>query len=149
MLKLMRVLRLGRIITYMNSTDDVKLSLRLLKLCFFLLLYIHVTGCAWFYVISMNQKWLPAQFQFYEENRQMLYESNWYDQYPVAVYNAILALTGNDIFPSTISKNSDDNGYIEHILGTILILAGAIINAHIFGTIAVIVGTFSRKAYRF
>jgi hypothetical protein len=41
MLKLLRVLRLGRIITYMNSTDEIKLSLKLLKVFFFLVMYLH------------------------------------------------------------------------------------------------------------
>ena len=77
----------------------------------------------------------------------------------IAIYNAILALTGNDIFPSPIAckgnfnlNNAGEckyNGYWEHFFGTILIVAGAIINAHIFGTIAVIIGTFNTKAYRF
>lgn len=54
MLKLFRVLRLGRIITYMNETDDVKLSLRLFKVCFFLILYIHCTGCLWYYIGALD-----------------------------------------------------------------------------------------------
>lgn len=43
-LKLVRVLRLGRIITYMNARDDIKLSLKLMKLIFFLILYLHCFG---------------------------------------------------------------------------------------------------------
>jgi hyperpolarization activated cyclic nucleotide-gated potassium channel 2 len=46
-LKLVRVLRLGKIIQYLNSKEDVKVSLKLLKLIFFLVLYIHCLGCAW------------------------------------------------------------------------------------------------------
>ena len=49
-LKLIRVMRLGRLINYMNSTDETKLSLRLFKLCFFLILYIHITACLWYFV---------------------------------------------------------------------------------------------------
>ena len=41
LLKLTRVLRLGRIIAIMKVKDDIKLSLRLLKLIFFLILYLH------------------------------------------------------------------------------------------------------------
>ena len=41
LLKLVRVLRLNRIITYMNTRDDIKLSLKLVKLIFFLILYLH------------------------------------------------------------------------------------------------------------
>jgi len=63
MLKLVRVLRLSRIIAHMNSTDDIKLSLRVINLCFFLLLYIHCTGCLWFCVVNYGEKpnWLPSQ----------------------------------------------------------------------------------------
>ena len=41
MLKLLRVLRLSKIVTYMNATDEVKLSLKLFKMLFFLIMYIH------------------------------------------------------------------------------------------------------------
>ena len=62
MLKLVRVLRLSRIIAHMNSTDDIKLSLRVINLCFFLLLYIHCTGCLWFFIVdNTGQNWLPSQ----------------------------------------------------------------------------------------
>ena len=62
MLKLLRILRLSRIITYMNSTDDVKLSLRLFKLCLFLVLYIHCSACLLFFVATYNNEndWIPA-----------------------------------------------------------------------------------------
>ena len=56
-LKLFRVLRLERIINYMNTTDENKLSLRLIKLCFFLLLYIHISACFWFYLGNIDQAW--------------------------------------------------------------------------------------------
>lgn len=42
LLKLVRVLRLSRIIMYMNLKDDIKMSLKLVKLVFFLVMYIHV-----------------------------------------------------------------------------------------------------------
>jgi hypothetical protein len=59
-LKLFRVLRLERIINFLNTTDDTKLSLRLIKLCFFLLLYIHISACFWFYICKIDQAWQPA-----------------------------------------------------------------------------------------
>lgn len=43
-LKLVRVLRLSRLITYLNLKNDVKMSLKLLKLIFFLILYLHCLG---------------------------------------------------------------------------------------------------------
>jgi len=44
LLKLVRILRLSRLITYMNLKDDVKMSLKLGKLIFFLIMYIHCIG---------------------------------------------------------------------------------------------------------
>lgn len=49
-LKLVRVLRLQRVITYMNTTDDVKLTLQLVKTSIFLVLFIHFTACMWYYI---------------------------------------------------------------------------------------------------
>ena len=50
-LKLIRILRLSRLINYLNSSHEFKLQLRLSKLCFLLFLYIHVTAC-FFYFMS-------------------------------------------------------------------------------------------------
>jgi len=53
-LKLVRVLRLGRIIAYMRVIDSVKASFRLAKLIFFLILYLHLVGCFWFFVVKQD-----------------------------------------------------------------------------------------------
>mmetsp|Transcript_34327 Transcript_34327/g.52593 ORF Transcript_34327/g.52593 Transcript_34327/m.52593 type:complete len:289 (-) Transcript_34327:1616-2482(-) len=101
MLKLFRVLRLSKIIQYMNSTDDVKLSLRLFKLFFFLVLYIHCTACLLFYVAKIDESWQPAQFS-YNNFEYTLYDSEIPIQYVVSCYNSILALTGNEIYPANL-----------------------------------------------
>lgn len=41
LLKLVRILRLSRLISYMNLKDDLKMSLKLGKLIFFLIMYLH------------------------------------------------------------------------------------------------------------
>ena len=55
LLKLVRVLRLGRIIAYLNLKDDVKMSLKLMKLVFFLVIYIHCWACLWFLIVKGDQ----------------------------------------------------------------------------------------------
>jgi hypothetical protein len=59
LLKLIRVLRLGRIITFMNVRGNLKTvsffylirkTLKLTKLIFFLVMYLHCVGCLWFIV---------------------------------------------------------------------------------------------------
>jgi len=142
MLKLFRVLRLSRIITYMNSTDEVKLSLRLFKLCLFLLLYIHCTACLLYYIANMErdtEEWIPSQYSYYGHERT-IYEEGISTKYMVSFYNSILALTGNDIYPSS---------WYQYLFSSAFLISGALINANIFGTIAVIAATFNRKAQRF
>jgi predicted ABC-type exoprotein transport system permease subunit len=53
-LKLIRILRLNRLITYLNSSDDFKLQLRLIKLSFFLILYIHISACIWYFGVTVG-----------------------------------------------------------------------------------------------
>ena len=50
LLKMFRVLRLNKFITYLNQNREIKTSLRIMKLCFFLIVYIHLTGCIWIYM---------------------------------------------------------------------------------------------------
>ena len=59
LLKLVRVLRLGRLISVMKVKDDIKLSLRLFKLVFFLTLYLHCQGWLWYYIIVKDHTWIP------------------------------------------------------------------------------------------
>ena len=140
MLKLFRVLRLGRIIAYMNSTNDVKLSLRLFKLFFFLVLYIHCTACLLYYVARFDESypWIPAYNSYYAVDKPFEQESlGW--KYILTFYYSILSLTGNDIYPRST---------YQVILSCCLLISGALINANIFGTIAVILQMFNIKSQR-
>lgn len=53
-LKLIRVLRLNKIIMYLNVKQDIKASIKLVKLIFFLLMYVHFVACIWFYIINIK-----------------------------------------------------------------------------------------------
>jgi len=54
LLKLFRVLRLFKIISYMNASESIKYSLKIFKMIFFLIMYIHCQACAWFYFTSID-----------------------------------------------------------------------------------------------
>ena len=146
MLKAVRVLKLSRMITYLNVTDDFKLSLRLFKVCFFLILYLNISACVWFYACMslFNEKqseyyWTPAQFKQYDVIEDF-YTMDTYTKYSIAFYDAVLGLMGNDIYPS---------GLLLFPLASTLLVMGAFINANIFGTIAVIAQTINMKAMKF
>ena len=61
MMKIIRILRLSRLINYLNSAEDVKLSLKLGQTIFLILLYIHITGCIWYYIVKQEKNWEPGQ----------------------------------------------------------------------------------------
>jgi hypothetical protein len=58
-LKLVRLLRLNRIITNMNVLRDTKTALKLGKLIFFLIMYVHCTSCLWYFTVKGDGLWMP------------------------------------------------------------------------------------------
>jgi len=45
--KITRILRLDVLVSRSNYTEQIKTSLNLMKLTFYLCVYIHVMGCLW------------------------------------------------------------------------------------------------------
>lgn len=135
LLKLVRVLRLNKIISIMKVANEIKLSLKLVKLIFFLVMYLHWSACTFYFLVTLNRDWLPPMdyvwvgTEFYEWSLEM--------QYCSSMYHAVLLLTGNDVGP---------RGYAQLIFASWSITLGAIINANIFGELAVILATMNRNA---
>ena len=118
--------------------------LRLLKLCFFLALYIHIFGCIWFFFNKLTgEQWIPAQFPAYEKSYNLtsgFYEIYWYEQYSISIYNAILQLCGNDIGPPNFTMIW---------VGIISLVMGAFMNANILGTIASVFQQMNHSSQKF
>lgn len=49
LIKLVRILRLSRLMTFMNLKDDVQMTFKLIRLIFFITLYLHFIACMWFF----------------------------------------------------------------------------------------------------
>jgi len=45
----------------MNTTVSFKLTLQLVQSMLFLLIYLHISACIWFIVVSVDEKWIPGQ----------------------------------------------------------------------------------------
>lgn len=97
-LKLVRVLRLSKIITYLRSTEEFKAFLKLNKLIFFLIIYLHCFGCIWWMIVSSAQQWIPPM-NFNDDDWYYVYKQSIYYQYFVALHAAVLLTTGNDCGP--------------------------------------------------
>jgi hypothetical protein len=59
LLKLIRVMRLNRMITAMNTKDQIKTSFKLFQLIFLTLMYLHCVGCFWFFFAKGSKRWIP------------------------------------------------------------------------------------------
>ena len=97
-MKLVRVLRLSKIIAYLRSTEEVKAGLKLLKLVFFLMLYLHCFACAWYLLVKQQKKWIPPM-NYNDSDFYILYKESLAYQYFVNLHAAVLLLTGNDVGP--------------------------------------------------
>ena len=132
MMKIIRVLRLSRLITYLNSAEDIKLTLKLTQTIFLILLYIHITACLWYLIIKQEDNWEPGQGL--AENF-MVYGI--FDKVFITIYSSILALQGNDIYPASL---------LQYFISGQLLLYGAILQATMFGQVAGIVQSMSKKS---
>lgn len=135
LLKLVRVLRLNRIIQLMKVTNEVKLSLKLAKLVFFLSMYLHCLGCLWYYIVQDDEKWLPPLDYVYVTTN--FYNESIIFRYLSSVYHAVNTLVGNEIGPRT---------ELQMIVLITCLVMGTIINANIVGELSVILTKLNRKA---
>ena len=132
MLKFVRFLRLSRLINYINTSSDVKYSLKLIQSVFLAIMYIHLTACGWFFLTKQNKDWEPSQGL--KENFFEIDEIAY--RWIISIYASMLAITGNDVFPANL---------LEYFFAGTWLLIGAVLQASIFGQFTSIVQTISRK----
>lgn len=136
LLKLVRVTRLSRIIARLNVPADLKNYMKLFQLIFMIILYMHCQGCAWFFIVMMDEKWKaaldgPDPTADYYSN-----ETPFLRKYLTAFYSSILLLTSNDLGPV---------GRFQTLFVVCCILMGSIANANIFGNMALLISEMNRK----
>ena len=61
-LKLGRLLKLKKIISYLKVTAETKQIFNLMKLIFFLVIYIHCFACIWWYIVKIDKLWIPPKY---------------------------------------------------------------------------------------
>jgi len=61
LLKLIRLLRLGRIISYLKVRQDAKVGLRIAQLLCMVLLLVHWVACLWYMLIRDEGDWIPPK----------------------------------------------------------------------------------------
>lgn len=138
LLKLVRLLRLGRIITYMKFKQGIKIGFRIFQLLFFLLLLVHWIGCIWYMLVSDKDSWVPPKDL--DSGETNFYEISNIRQYTVVFYYAILLIVGNESAPKTMEQT---------IFSSLVVIMGAIVTAFIFGNMAALMATINKKDSHF
>ena len=145
--KMVRIMRLGGIIARLNVPEDVKALLNLLKFTFYLWLLVHVLGCSWYIVISINKdnvdesgrslRWYsPTDWMNASAANMFSDEIPKAHKYLISLYHAVLMLGSNEIGPVNIEEMA------FCVAGLIMT---SLINAQIFGEMAVLITVMQKK----
>lgn len=59
LLKLGRLLRINRIIRFLNASRDLKAGAKLINLISFLVIYLHCYACMLWFMVKDDKKWTP------------------------------------------------------------------------------------------
>ena len=113
-------------IAFLKATDEIKLNLQLLKTIFMILLYIHVLACIW-YAYSLNES---------ENLKEIGKEKE-------------AGVPGQPLEDDKPNFFSDYTISFKFILGSFYLLCGALMQAYMFGNLAVMVQQLNRKTQSF
>lgn len=145
--KLLRIVRLGTLIARLNFHEETKALLNLMKLTFFLCLLVHFSSCFWFLICKANKDMIdedgrrlvwypPTDFVNYQESDLFDEDQELTHQLMVSLYTAILMLGSNEIAPVNVS---------EIAFCIFMLLFSSVINAQLFGEMAVLISTIMKK----
>lgn len=139
MLKIGRVLRLNTMIQMLKSGEDVKAGLRILKITLFLIVYLHCLACLWWLLIKTDQVWIPVAY-ISSGNYHYIYQRGFGTQYLFSLHYSVQTMIGSDIYPRTS---------IQTAITSFCIFLGAIINANLFGELALLLAGINVGLKRF
>ena len=95
LIKMGRIFRLKKIIQFLNLVEDLKAFLNLIKLIFFIIMYIHCFACVWWYIIKDSQDWIPPKDMIHDDWYH-LYKASTVSKYTHSLYLSVQLMIGVD-----------------------------------------------------
>ena len=138
-LKLGRLLKLKKIISYLNVVDEIKQILNLMKLIFFLVIYMHCFACCWWYYARIDQLWIPPIHTVTDDFYQ-IYRYPPMSQYAYCLYMATQMIGAVDQLPRDVPQTC---------MAAFGIFFAAVINANIFGELSIIMAGLDKNDKQF
>lgn len=142
MLKLIRINRINVVIRNLNTKSDFKAFLKVLWLVFFLFLYNHVIACLWYYIIVVDEIYVPNK-DFLNSGTINIYEVYTGDlmrRYFICYYIAFYLISIGEMCPRTNT---------EIFISLIIMITSAFLIANIFGQMAVLTKEMNAKTIKF
>eukprot|EP00947_MAST-08B_sp_MAST-8B-sp1_P005122 g5122.t1 len=145
LLKNIRILRLGRVFkllgaSFLMANGGFQNSGRILRLIVLFVVLAHTLGCLFFFVGDFATQedptvsWAWAQGIHEGQNPGMGH------QYIVSVFTALYMLVLTPVYPATDA---------ERVLVMFILMTGAVVNAALFGQVALLVSNFNRAGTRY
>lgn len=135
-MKLLRIRRLSKFITNLEQPLQIKNQLNRAYVIFVLILICHVQGCVLFFVVNLDQLWVPPLDFGPLSTDTFDKEKGFAFQYFKMLYHSVLVYAMSDISVRTIE---------ELVLVGLLIIVSAIVNAIIYGKFAVLTDELNRN----
>jgi CRP-like cAMP-binding protein len=135
-LKMVRLLRLRRIVSYLRLKNDFKLTIRIAVIVFNLYLFCHLIACFWYLLVSSEKEWKPAN----DEEHDFYSDDHILQNYAISLYYGILMMMGYDLLP--INTN-------EALYGSAVMILGSIVTAALFGHVTLLLQSMNRKTANF
>lgn len=144
LLKLGRLLRINRIIRFLNASRDFKASAKLMNLVFFLIVYLHCYACVLWSNVVDGKVWTPYYLQEnVAESIHFLYYDDQVEvssKYLVCLYQSVQTMGGGDFGPMNSRQT---------ILAAFGVFMAAYINANIFGELTMILQSIGEEEQKF
>lgn len=96
-----RLRRIEKLISHLSYPNETKALLKIIKMVFFLCLYLHIVACLWRFILGNNFDWVPPTDFIYAETK--LEYNLQFDQYMSMLYHAVMIFGLNEVAPKTES----------------------------------------------
>ncbi|CDW78253.1 UNKNOWN [Stylonychia lemnae] len=116
----------------------LKTILKLLNIIFIQLVVIHMLGCLYYYVCTINKTWYPPSDSLQPDALNFYNDQDYVEKYWTAIYYAVLIYSVNDIGATAV---------VERALVGYLGIFFAIFNANMFGLISMLIQDLNQGKY--
>lgn len=122
-LKLIRIKRLPDLIARLNMDEASKAMFKVAQITFYLILYIHLVTCSWWYTVNSSQVWIPPM-NILDEETFIYIKGSIMERYWTSFHVAVMCFTGNEMYSRT---------NFELAVSTFFILNAYLVNGTLFG----------------